>query len=165
MGTLSCYTSTWFYITTTVATAHVSNCGAAEDGPQMSIRCQLLRSVAIETAISTASSLDAEAPLSTLINVPVRKKVADYPLRGRRSSQCHASRVGTPGQTGTLIPKSRFWVTWKGQKHHLVLGHDEDCSEEIEGANSVIALVEINVDSRMMKGENLSSEPVSYFEL
>lgn len=60
----------------------------------------------------------------------------------------------------------------------MALEHDEDSSEEIEfnfdegniefgdkGANSVIDLVEIVVDSRMMEEENLWSEPVSYFEL
>lgn len=60
----------------------------------------------------------------------------------------------------------------------MALRHDKDSSEEIEfksdeeniefgdkGANSIIDLVVIVVDSRMMEGENLSSEPVSHFEL
>ena len=175
MGTPSCYTSTWVYITITVATAHVSNRGAPVDGPQMSICCQLLRSVAIETAISTASSLDAEAPLSTLINVPVRNKVANYPLRGRGeifTVSCQLSwNTRADRDFDTKVPVLGHLK--RAKAHHLALGHDEDSSEETEfnsdeenidsgdkGANSVIALVEIVVDSRMMEGENLSSEPV-----
>lgn len=78
---------------------------------------------------------------------------------------------------GTLVPTKVpvLGHLKKTKAYHLALGHHEDSSEEIKfnsdeenigfankGANSVVALVEIVINSRMMEGKNLSSEHIVF---
>lgn len=105
----------------------------------------------IETATNTANSLDANAPLSTLINAPV-PSMLDFGLQPRVCSGAQQSReLSSEGEdifavsysVVKLKPQGRplpgFGIKApvlgrpkRAKAYHLALGHDEDSDEEIE---------------------------------